>query len=117
MGTILSEMRLYDHEGQRLYLTEKEREQFLNTANEQEREKRMFCHVLHYTGCRPSEALELSPSKVKLIEKSIIIRTLKKRSHDNQGRKKKPHFRHVPVPEKLIENFDLVFDLRGKKNN
>lgn len=114
MVSVFSEMRLYDDHGKRLYLTADERKNFLRAAENEPREKRMFCNVLHYTGCRPSEALELSPSRINTDEKSIVFRTLKKRMFDGQGRQKKPHFRHVPVPGELIKEFNLVFDLQGK---
>lgn len=35
-----------------------------------------------------------------------------KRKFDNQGRKRKPQFRQVPVPGQLIDRLDLLFDLR-----
>lgn len=45
-------------------------------------------------------------------EEAIVFRSLKKRTHDKRGRKKKPQFRTVPVPSRLIEDIDLVFNLR-----
>ncbi len=117
MVTFVPEMRLFDNDGKRLYLTADERKNFLHAAEYEPREKRMFCNVLHYTGCRPSEALELSPSKINISEKSIIFRTLKKRKLDNQGRQNKPQYRHVPVPSTLIKDLSLVFDLRRKGVN
>ncbi len=116
MTTFVPEMRLFDNEGQRLYLTASERQRFLEASDNECREDKMFFHVLHYTGCRPSEALELTPSMIQLNEKEIVFRTMKKRKLDNQGRKRKPQFRAVPVPEFLTESLDLTFDLRGKKD-
>jgi len=113
METVLSEMRLFDDNGRRLYLTAAEREAFLLAAKNENREKRIFCNVLHFTGCRPSEALELTPGRIQWDEKAIIFRTLKKRKVDNQGREKKPQYRKVPVPGQQIEEIDLVFDLLG----
>ncbi len=116
MATYVPEMRLFDDEGQKLYLSAQERKRFLEAAKQEPRESRVFCHLLHYTGCRPSEALELTPNRILIPEKSVIFRTLKKRKFDNQGRKRKPLFRQVPVPERLIEELDLVFDLRRKRS-
>lgn len=44
-----NEMRLFDPQlGQRLYVDSRERDLFLNAANELEnRQHRLFCHVLH----------------------------------------------------------------------
>jgi integrase len=72
----------------------------------------MFCHVLHYTGCRPTEALELVPERVLIDECSLVFRSLKKRKVDMRGRPKLPQFRTVPVPKMLIRHLDLVFDLK-----
>jgi len=114
MATFVPEMRLFDDQGQRLYLTADERKRFLYAADNDSPENIMFCKVLHYTGCRPSEALELSPSRILLDEKAIVIRTLKKRKYDSQGRERRPQFRKVPVPDRLIKELRLVFNLNRK---
>jgi integrase len=106
------EMRLFSPDGERLYLTAQERKRFLDALNEETREDRMFCQVLHYTGCRPSEALELTPSRILIDTKDIVFRSLKKRKIDGKGRVKQPEYRTVPVPANLIDIFDLVFDIR-----
>lgn len=74
---------------------------------------RLFCHVLHFSGCRPSEALELAPRRVLVEEQALVFRSLKKRKRDAKGRIKQPQFRTVPVPEVLIENLDLVYGIRA----
>jgi integrase/recombinase XerD len=112
---IAQEMRIYDQAGLRLYLNKSEREAFLQAANEEDREDRVFCHVLHYSGCRPSEALELSTQRILIHESALVFRSLKKRKYDNQGRKKKPHYRAVDVPEGVIDDIDLVFAIRQQQ--
>ena len=69
-----NEMRLFDPNlGQRLYMDAKERDQFLNAANELEnRNHRLFCHVLHWTGARISEVLELTGTKIDFEKKASI---------------------------------------------
>lgn len=106
------EMRLFNNEGRRLYLTAKERSIFLESSLQEKREDRIFCHVLHYTGCRPSEALELTPGRVSIESNEIVLRTLKKRKYGQNGLVKAPQFRTIPVPEILIDQIDLVFDIR-----
>jgi len=106
------EMRLFSPAGERLYLTAQERERFLDAANHEDRQERMFCHVLHFTGCRPSEALELSPGRILLAESAIVFRSLKKRKQDSKGRQKHPQYRTVPVPFKVVDGLDLVFGIR-----
>ncbi|EPJ49544.1 MAG: phage integrase family protein [Osedax symbiont Rs2] len=105
------EMRLYSATGERLYLNKDERARFLLSANDESPIDRMFCQVLHDTGCRPSEALALFADRVQF-EGTITFRTLKKRTHDGRGRVKLPQYRAVPVSLRLIENLDLVFGLR-----
>lgn len=111
------EMRLWDAEGRRLYLTADERTRFLAAATNEDREDRIFCHVLHYAGCRPSEAAELTPRRIQIAEHELVFRTLKKRAKDSKGRKKQPQYRAVPVPARLIEELDLVFDLRRRRRS
>ncbi|WP_246540720.1 tyrosine-type recombinase/integrase [sulfur-oxidizing endosymbiont of Gigantopelta aegis] len=93
-------------------MTQDERDRFLKAASEECRENRVFCHVLHFTGCRISEALELTTSRILLPDQEIIFRTLKKRKVDQNGNPRKEQYRHIPVPAKLIDELDLVFDLR-----
>jgi integrase len=115
--SISDEMRLFSPAGERLYLTAAERNRFLIAAKEESRENRIFCSTLHYTGCRPSELLELTPSSISFDENVIVVRSLKKRKKDSKGREKAPQFRSIPVPEKLIDELELVFDLRRKKQD
>ncbi len=72
---------------------------------------RTFALVLAYTGCRISEALELTPRRVDFSSKAITFRTLKQRCPDV--------YRPVPVPDSLIDTLELVHGirkaLRGKK--
>ena len=110
-------MRLYSPDGERLYLNREERANFLTAAKEEEREDRLFCEILHYTGARPSEVIELTPRRISMSENVITYRSLKKREFDQHGNKKLPEFREVPVPPRLIENLDLVFDIRSTQRS
>jgi len=109
---ISPEMRLFSPDGRRLYLTAKERADFLDAASHENVIDRMYCHVLHYSGCRPSEALELVPERILIEERALVFRSLKKRKHDSKGRLKQPKYRTVPMPETVIEHLDLVFNIR-----
>lgn len=109
---ISPEMRLFSPSGERLYCTADERARFLAAAQDEDPIERMFCQVLHYTGCRPREAIELAYERILIDECSIVFRCLKKRKTDNQGRIKQAQYRSVPVPKLLIENLDLVFGIR-----
>ena len=72
--------------------------------------ERMYGHVLHYTGCRPTEALQLTVGRVLISEQALVLRSLKKRKIDRTGQERAPQYRTVPVPAALIESLDLVFN-------
>ena len=100
----MSEMRLYDTDGRRLYLNAEERAAFLEAAAALSPKIRLFAETLHYTGCRLSEALALTPERVDLAEGRIIFNSLKKRRDDV--------FRSVPVPSDFLTRLELTFGLR-----
>jgi integrase/recombinase XerD len=83
-------MQLFDQQGKRLYLTAEERAAFMAAARRVAPDVRTMCTVLHDTGCRESELLEVTPQRVDLTGGCIVLRTLKKR---RQG-----VYRAVPVP-------------------
>ena len=100
----MSEMRLEDKSGRRLYLNAEERAAFLSAAASQLPKTRLFAETLHYTGCRVSEALEITPERVDLSEARITLRSLKKRREDV--------YRGVPVPQDYLDRLELTFALR-----
>jgi integrase/recombinase XerD len=106
----MSEMRLHDTTGRRLYLNAEERASFLAAARRQTARDRTLCEVLHWTGCRPSEALEITPARVDLFGGTITIRSLKKRK-DASGQQKVV-FRSVPVPPEFLDTLDIAHAIR-----
>jgi integrase len=56
--------------------------------------QKAFCLTLFYTGCRISEALNLTTGHIDQSEKCIVFETLKRRQRG--------FFRAVPVPENLV---------------
>jgi integrase len=71
-------------------------------------------YALHLTGCRSTGALELTGERIFLKEQEIVLKTIKKRKFDNEGSLKKPKHRHIPVPEFVIDDLDLIFHLRKR---
>ncbi len=103
----LSEMRLYDALGHRLYLTPDERRAFASAAlNHSSNEVRTFCRALYYTGCRPSEALQLTSDRVDFEAGALVIRSLKKRGNTAK-------YRAVPVPESFLDELNLVHNIKS----
>jgi len=96
---------LYDTNGLRLYLNDKERQSFLSASTGEKREIKALCYTLALTGCRVSEALQLTPRRVDFSEKTITFRTLKQR-------KEKDVFRAVPVPDELLEMLDNIYGIQ-----
>ena len=97
-------MRLHDAQGRRKYLTDAERRAFLAAAGKAPRPVRTLCLVLAYTGCRITEALELTASRIDIEAGQIVFESLKKR--------RRGLYRAVPIPEAVIEALDLVHGLR-----
>jgi len=96
--------QLYDSAGQRKYLTAEERTAFLKAAEHADRQARTLCMTLVYTGCRISEALQLTADRVDLSGKVIVFESLKKR--------RRGLYRAVPVPAPVLDALDLVHGLR-----
>lgn len=106
----MSEMRLHDPQGNRLYLNAEERAAFLAAARCQPARDRTLCEALHWTGCRPSELVEISPAHVDLSGGNIAIRSLKKRK-DAKGQQKVV-FRSVPVPPEFLDTLNTAHGIR-----
>jgi len=87
-------MRLHDKDGARLYLNTAERDAFIAQCHITKEPIKCFCLLLVYTGCRLSEARHLRPQDIQSEEKTICVRTLKRRTKDE--------YRYVPVPQEII---------------
>lgn len=100
---------LHDQAGNRKYLTKAERLAFLKAALDEERERRTFCEMLHYSGARISEVLALTIGRVDLDSCAVTFESLKKR--------RKGIFRTVPLPSYFIERLDLVHGIRERQKH
>jgi len=94
---------LFDHSGQRKYLTEAERWRLLSASLESDRQTSALAQLLVYSGCRISEALALTPSRLDPGTGSVVFRTLKRR---------RPLYRAVPIPAGLMD--ELIELARSK---
>lgn len=110
-------MRIYDAQGHRLYLNADERTRFLEAAREETREYRVMAHVLHYTGCRPIEVIGVTPERIHLADCAILFQSAKKHKLNKKGEVKQPVYRQVEIPDRLLDELDLVFDLRTRLRN
>src|SRR5271170_2033944 len=98
---------LFNQAGKRLYLTDSERKKFLAAADQEERAVRTFCYVLAQTGCRISEALQLTAERIDFDAGAIVFESLKKR--------RRGVYRAVPVPPKVLDMLAMVHGLRDRK--
>ena len=96
----------YDGVGRRKYLNTNENQRFLDGLSGLPERKRVFCLFIYYTGCRISEALNLTPKDLDRASSLAVIRCLKKRG--------KIVYRRVPIPGWLIQMIDDIC-LRGNK--
>jgi len=84
---------VYDKFARRKYLSAVEGAHFLAALPKLAHDRAVFCRVIYLTGCRISEALELTGERVDLADGVLRIRSLKKR--------KASIYRRVPIPEEL----------------
>ena len=106
----MSEMRLTDAAGNRLYLNAEERAAFLAAARRRPARDRTLCEALHFTGCRPSEVVEITPARVDLASGTITLRSLKKRK-DASGAARIV-YRSVPVPPDFLDTLNTAHGIR-----
>ena len=106
----MSEIRLFDDQGRRLYLSTGERQRFLAASRRARPELRTLCDTLLFTGARISEALELTAARIDLDGQRVVIRSLKKRK-DTLGRPRIEH-RAVPVPPGLLDTLQACHAIR-----
>lgn len=93
---------LINNTGERKYLNRRERMAFYSQAQKLPLERKMFCLLLYFTGARISEIYELTPQQIDLNDKSIIIRTLKRR---------KLTYRQNSLPDNIIREISTLWDL------
>ena len=93
----------------RKYLTVKERQSFFAVIGRHPKPTtQTLARTLALTGCRVSEALAIRACDVDLEAAEIRIATLKRR---------REHWRAVPVPEDLVTALDLVHRLRAAQGS
>lgn len=106
---------LYDDQGERKYLTADERDDFMNAIDEaltgeRGRNKRTFALMLFYSGCRISEALEVTYRRIDYKRKGVMIRTLKRKGD-------KIKYRFIPLPDLFLTKLDDVHRIKDFQKN
>jgi integrase len=98
---------LFDHDGNRKYVTTLEWEAFIAASEKAGGELCTFGLMLAYSGARLSEALSLTPRRIDYAAQAVVIRTLKRRRSDV--------FRSVPLPAHFLDQLQLVHDIRRQQ--
>ena len=101
-------LALRDMAGARKYVTETERRAFLAVSDRERPSVQTLFLTLAYTGCRLSEALEATVSRVDFDQVALVFRTLKRRSPTVT-------YRTVPVPPAVLARLDQVHDIRCRQ--
>lgn len=106
-------MSMFSDQGERKYLNERERKRFYKALlTIKEPAKRTFVEMIFWTGCRPSEALELTFIQINIEDAVIIFRSLKKR-----GKEKGKQFRIVPIPKKFAKTLNAIHDVTATQKS
>jgi integrase/recombinase XerD len=94
---------VFNERGERLFFTGEERRAFIEAAEYERSDKAVtFCSLLHYTGCKLTEALKLTPRQIDCDGRAIVLTP---RLRDAP--------RIVPVPDSLIDLLDKVHGVRS----
>lgn len=86
---------LFDIDGRRKYLSAEERGRFVNAAKTFSPKIEALCLLLHFTGCRVSEAIALRPYHLDAEAGIVILQTLKQR--------RRGVFRMMPLPGAVMD--------------
>ena len=103
-----NKMRIYDLKGKRLFLYQDEIQEMLLIAEDVDLLLRTFVETLIYTGCRISEALNLTRKDIHYHQQKI---TLKSQNRSGQV------FRDVPVPHNYIDTLVAVHCILQRNDN
>jgi integrase/recombinase XerD len=99
---------LYAGSGERKYINQAERRRVLAVMERLERERALFALLLAWTGGRISEVLAVCPASFQIEHGIVTLRTLKRR---------RTHFREVPIMPGLMTALDRHFDLRASQQS
>lgn len=101
-------LSLHGPGGGRKYLNAAERMRFIAAAQGQDRDVRLFCLLLAWTGGRISEALKVSPISFDLDRGVVAMVTLKRR---------RPVIREIVLPPSLVSALDRAYRLREAQHD
>ena len=95
--------------GERKYLNREERKAFKNAAAFMEPNICTYCMMIYYTGCRLSEALEVTPDRLDYDDRRVLIRTLK------QNPERKDKYRLIELPQSYLATLESLYKARTRQ--
>mgnify|MGYP003583533852 CR=1 FL=1 len=98
----------YGTDGQRKYLIRSETDRFLSTAKKEDIRHYTFCWLITATGCRISEALNITTKNFDFEAGLVIVESLKKR--------RTGVYRAIPLPVTLLEALSRFVKEAGLTN-
>jgi integrase/recombinase XerD len=107
--TLNGAMTLHTAGGARKYLNVAERQRFAAAVETLPPERRVFCLLLMWSGCRISEGLAITPLAIDRQAGTVAFITLKRR--------RTSVVRQVPIPAALIDDLSNLFDLAERERH
>jgi len=95
--------------GERKYLNREERQAFKNAIQYMKPKAKLYCSMIYYTGCRLSEALEVTPNALDYDRGLVRFRTLKQKSY------KPSVYRMVELPEDYLAALESEYKAATNK--
>jgi len=95
--------------GERKYLDREERQAFKNAIQYMKPKAKLYCSMLYYTGCRLSEALEVTPNALHYDRGLVRFRTLKQKAH------KPSVYRMVELPQEYLAALESEYKAATNK--
>jgi integrase len=94
--------------GHRKYLNKEERKAFFTATQLQEAKIKYLSQFIYYTGCRLSEALEVTPARLDYANKTVTIRTLKQGTRNGE---QVIRYRSNELPESFLNELQGVYNM------
>jgi site-specific recombinase XerD len=101
--------------GERKYLNREERRAFFQATLLEEADVKYYCQLIYYTGCRTSEALQLSPARLDYSSNMITFRNLKQ-GKDRNGIEI-VRYRQNELPESYLHELQGVYGILKRQKS
>ncbi len=101
--------------GERKYLNAEERRAFLEGTLLKEANRKYYCQLLYFTGCRVAEGLQVTPRRLDYADRSVGFQTLKQ-GKDAAG-EQRTRYRSNELPEAYLQELQGVYSILKRKKS